>query len=423
MTQSEPGAREHSMLTLPTKRVRGFRGRLLKATPALLYDKDIMPSFCSRRLRFGVGAVPRRAGGIDPLGCCRRTSCDRCAGQQLRRLPDRRESERIDSECLECQAETFGRLFSYSVDGAVFGQPLVVSGVRIPNRGLHDVVYVTTANNSVYAFDAQDGKGAPLWQKSLTRLPNGGAATVIGIYSTPVIDRSGHTIYVVAGLMEGARADTSCTRWTCRTATEKSSGPVVIDWFSESRFDCRAVRTDQHPDRGATGRAGDRARKGHRCVRRRLLRGLGFLLRQGRSSAISVGVLHDVCEPCRGHFRSRVPESGLHLSRTRRGHLASGAWSVVDGDGMVYFFTGNKAHIIKNGCMIPQNNNRCAACSSVGGCLCKGIGSPKVCRGPDTCIAHEARESRVVRRERIVDPVEPGRRAQTDRVVPARQLG
>ncbi len=37
--------------------------------------------------------------------------------------------------------ETFGRLFSYSVDGAVLGQPLVVSGVRMPNRGLRDVVY------------------------------------------------------------------------------------------------------------------------------------------------------------------------------------------------------------------------------------------------------------------------------------------
>ena len=69
----------------------------------------------------------------------------------------------------------------------------------------------------------------------------------------------------------------------------------------------------------------------------------------------------------------------------------AGRGPVVDGDGMVYFFTGNKAHIIKNGCMIPQNSNPCAACSSAGGCLCKGIGSPKVCRGPDTCMAHEAR--------------------------------
>ena len=102
--------------------------------------------------------------------------------------------------------QTFGHLFSYSVDGAVFGQPLVVSGVSIPNAGRHDVVYVTTANNSVYAFDAQHGNGAPLWQKSLSRLPNGGEATVVGIYSTPVIDRAGHTIFVVAGLMEGARA-------------------------------------------------------------------------------------------------------------------------------------------------------------------------------------------------------------------------
>ncbi len=40
--------------------------------------------------------------------------------------------------------------------------------------------------------------------------------------------------------------------------------------------------------------------------------------------------------------------------------------------------------------MISQNKNPCAACPNADGCLCKGIGSPKVCRGPDTCMAHEA---------------------------------
>jgi hypothetical protein len=68
----------------------------------------------------------------------------------------------------------------------------------------------------------------------------------------------------------------------------------------------------------------------------------------------------------------------------------AGRGPVVDAVGKVYFFTGNKAHIIKAGCTIPQNNNPCAACQSSGGCLCKGIGMPKVCRGPDTCMAHEA---------------------------------
>jgi hypothetical protein len=52
---------------------------------------------------------------------------------------------------------------------------------------------------------------------------------------------------------------------------------------------------------------------------------------------------------------------------------------------MVYFFTGNKAHSMKQGCTIPKNDSACAACSNSGGCACKGIGSPKLCRKLDTC--------------------------------------
>ena len=101
-------------------------------------------------------------------------------------------------------AETFGRLYSYAVDGAVQSQPLIASSVNLPDGSVRNVVYVTTLNNSVYAFDA-DRDGAPLWHKSLLRLPGGSAAPPTGIYSTPVIDRGSRTIYVVAGLMQGSQ--------------------------------------------------------------------------------------------------------------------------------------------------------------------------------------------------------------------------
>src|SRR6516165_4880736 len=59
---------------------------------------------------------------------------------------------------------SFGRLFTDSVDGFVYGQPLTVSNVPVPGQGTHNVVYVATEHDSLYAFDADTG--AQLWQKS-----------------------------------------------------------------------------------------------------------------------------------------------------------------------------------------------------------------------------------------------------------------
>src|SRR5467141_2190480 len=52
--------------------------------------------------------------------------------------------------------QQFGKLFTLTVDGEVYAQPLVVGRVAI--GGGHNVVYVATVNNTVYAFDADNGK-------------------------------------------------------------------------------------------------------------------------------------------------------------------------------------------------------------------------------------------------------------------------
>ncbi|HEV2718110.1 MAG TPA: hypothetical protein VGU64_22795 [Terriglobales bacterium] len=109
----------------------------------------------------------------------------------------------------------FGKLFTQNVDGIVVGQPLYLSNVSIPGSGLHNVVYVATQHDSVYAFDADNSAGInaqPLWQVSFIN-PAAGITTVpgplqgctgvtafteLGIVSTPVIDPNTGTLYVIA---------------------------------------------------------------------------------------------------------------------------------------------------------------------------------------------------------------------------------
>jgi hypothetical protein len=136
----------------------------------------------------------------------------------------------------------FGKLFADPVDGQVYAQPLYVANVVIPGQGIHNVVYVATENNTVYAFDA-DTHGAPLWQTSLSI--NGGTAVpssdvncsdlvpVIGVTSTPVIDPSTNTLYVVAKTKEGPATFPSYFQrlhaLDIATGAEKFGGPVAIE--------------------------------------------------------------------------------------------------------------------------------------------------------------------------------------------------
>ncbi len=112
---------------------------------------------------------------------------------------------------------TFGKLFTQNVDGAIAGQPLYASQVLMSDGLVHNVVYVATQNNTVYAFDADSTQGNnanPLWAANLD---NGGTPdpisdygctgthySEIGIMGTPVIDPGKTTLYVVAKTIVGS---------------------------------------------------------------------------------------------------------------------------------------------------------------------------------------------------------------------------
>ena len=142
---------------------------------------------------------------------------------------------------------TFGKLFSASVDGQVYAEPLVMTGVNITvgtHQGIHDVVFVATEHDSLYAFDANNG--TLLWKDVVLTVVHGGTVTSvpsgdtssgdispeIGITSTPVIDSSTGTIYVEAKTKEVVSGNNHYIHQLhaidISSGSEKLGGPAVI---------------------------------------------------------------------------------------------------------------------------------------------------------------------------------------------------
>ncbi len=142
---------------------------------------------------------------------------------------------------------TFGLIFKRPVDGEIYAQPLVLPGVSIPGQGVHDVVFVATMNDSVYAFDAADpAADKPLWSVSFLDPANGvtpvdhtdvgwacgtymDISGHIGILSTPVIDEAAGTIYVVAKTKENVTDQVyRLHALDLTTGAERPGSPVVL---------------------------------------------------------------------------------------------------------------------------------------------------------------------------------------------------
>jgi hypothetical protein len=130
----------------------------------------------------------------------------------------------------------FGKLGSLPVDGQVYGQPLYVSGLYIPGQGVHDVLFVLTQHNSVYAYDAQIVTLAHLlWSVNLgPSVPTtmfhdySDIFGEIGILGTGAIDLERGVLYVVSMTLEKGSIVFRLHALGLASGLETLNGPAVI---------------------------------------------------------------------------------------------------------------------------------------------------------------------------------------------------
>jgi hypothetical protein len=173
--------------------------------------------------------------------------CQNFGGMLTQHNDNARTGQNLNETILTLQnvsSTTFGKVFSYSVDGQLYTQPLYVPNVSITGQGTHNVVYVATENDTAYAFDADGLTSTPLWQVSFIDPLNGitpvscltdGNSDIscniypfYGVTATPVIDPNTNTMYLVARTDENGTYFQRLHALDITTGAEKFGGPVAI---------------------------------------------------------------------------------------------------------------------------------------------------------------------------------------------------
>jgi hypothetical protein len=143
---------------------------------------------------------------------------------------------------------SFGKLFSLSVDSTVYAQPLYVPGLKMSDGLVHNVLFVATENDSIYAFDADSIDGAnahPIWKISMLTASHGAGAgatappwqdtgspdvaPTVGITGTPTINPATNTMYVVASTKESGKYFSRLHAINIVNGQEQPNSPVNID--------------------------------------------------------------------------------------------------------------------------------------------------------------------------------------------------
>jgi len=237
---------------------------------------------------------------------------------------------------------SFGLAFTLSVDDNVYAQPLYVPNVTI-NGTSHNVVYVATMSDTLYAFDADVG-GAPLWETNLAEFVGTGVTPVpiadfaydsnqniignLGILSTPVIDPSSNTMYVVACTLENSTMVYRLHAVNITTGTPLSgSGVVISGTYNSMAFDAR----------------NQWQRMSLVLVGGNVVFGFGALEAEGTSNLYSGWVFAYTYNTS----TSTLAQTGIFATASASGGGGgAGVWQsgrppAVDSSGSVYVFTGN----------------------------------------------------------------------------------
>jgi len=252
----------------------------------------------------------------------------------------------------------FGKLFSCPVDAAVYAQPLWVANVSISGV-LHNVVFVATQHDTVYAFDADANACTTLWTASLIDLAHGGNPVLsetwvssidtgcgdlepeIGIVGTPVIDLSSSTMYVVSKTKTGTTFHQRIHALNITSGGERIFPPTEISatvagtgaGSSGGIVSFDALLNNQRP---------------------------ALLLENGHviiswASHCDVGSYHGWIMSY--NSTSLAQEAVLNLSPNgiNAGVWMSGSGPAADGSGNIYFATGNGTFDVTNG-TAPTND-------------------------------------------------------------------
>jgi hypothetical protein len=229
---------------------------------------------------------------------------------------------------------TFGLVFKLPVDDNVYAQPLYVPNVAIADQGTHNVVYVATMSDALYAFDADSG--AQLW--SVNFASSVGATPVayakfafagnknivgnLGILSTPVIDPSTKILYLVACTLENNTMVYRLHAVNITSGKEPYANVVISGSYNGVAFDAP-----------------------HQTQRM-------SLVLSGNQVVFGFGALEEEASDVGGYAgwvmaynKATLAQSGIFATVTT-GTLGGGVWQsgrppVVDSSGYVYVFVGN----------------------------------------------------------------------------------